>query len=484
MCTHCKLNGDGLAESVLPSIQRLGHRGSHILYRANCEVVTDESSGLRLFRIEDVFLSKRSLLVGLGLPNVFTAVPRAEGDPKGPGWDKFAAFMFWRQGALVANTKGRLQAGPILEVRNLPVAALATIRREMKNLSGIKAASCAKLNAILLQNAGFTFGNGKSLTGFVRPNKFASLLWRHGLKYRGQDLEMRLVMTDDRSIFEHIEGLGEDSVYGRELRSGSRFIQKLYAEGQGHVPAPVFPDREVDPFDASRWYGPPTKIGINRPRWLGVKFAFLTGHQAVYDVVLPEIDQVDELAEPLKPYQNEDGTRELDFQTKVKKNVLFNKPVIGTIRHFRHKSTDWYDGIPAQAAVEMLTHSESADKSTAALYNYVVIRNADGTANARFTTLRNQGQRQVKNSFLQKLLKIIAWILAKHVLVTGYDPNTVIAGEMWCYRDENGELVLCANTESGTYQPKTERLQAFAAYLEKLFGVKVRTFVWEEAQEA
>ena len=426
-----------------------------------------------MFRIEDVFLNRKSVLIACGLPNVYTAIYRADDDPKGPGWDKFAAFMMWRDKAFVANTKGRVQAGIILEIRNLPDDALDAIRREMKNLSGQRSASCARLNAKMLHQAGFTFGNGKSLHAFVRPTKFVSLIWRHGLKYQDQELDLRAVVTDGLGIGDHIEGIRQDSVWGREARSVSRMIRKQYAKTKQHPPLPAFPEREVVPIDPERWSSRSTTVGMNRPRWLGVKLAFMFGQQPVYTVKLDDINNVDDLQEPLEAYPGK-----LDTVTKIKRYVLFSRPVISMIGHFRAKSMDYYDNVPARAALEMLNLSASADYDTAVLYNCVVTLNEDNSAEARITPLKNQDPRSQND----KAVKRVNWILAKHVLISGYHPKTIYACELWCYRNQNGQLVLCYNTNSGTYKPEAERGEALESYLENLFGIPVEfsPFVMDE----
>ncbi len=474
MCHHCNTDSTGLTGRSQPSIQRFGHRGSHIVHRAETAIKTDESTGLPFFAIDDVFLDKGSVLIGCGLPNVFMAIYRPDDDPKGPGWDKFAAFMFWRQGAAVVNAKGRLQAGVILELRGLPDEAKDAIRREMKTLEGKRTASCARMNAKVLHQAGFTFGNGQTLRTLVRPTKFASLLWRHGLMYKGQSVDMRAVTTNGKGVGDHFEGIRGDSVWGRELRSPGRLVEKLYAKRGQHVPAPVFPTVEKAEINQTpNWSGVMTEIGINRPRWLGVNLAFLFGQQPVYTVRLEGFDLSvdDELVKPLTPFPGK-----LDRVTKLKKHVLFSRPVIALVKHFRTKRIDTYAGIPARTALDMLVRSPGPDHATAVLYNCVVTL-ADGlSAEARITGLKNQDARSRQSRWV----KTVNWILAKHVLISGYDPNTVYACELWSYLNEDGKPVLRINANSGTYKPTEERGEAMARYLGWAFGIDTEFVRMEE----
>ncbi len=62
-------------------------------------------------------------------------------------------------------------------------------------------------------------------------------------------------------------------------------------------------------------------------------------------------------------------------------------------------------------------------------------------------------------------VRIIDWILSKHVLMSGYHPAVLFAGEIW--KDEHG--VIHINRNSGTYQPSVEQLEKAAAFLRVVF---------------
>lgn len=442
-----------------PQIHRLGHRGGRIVYRADCTTVHDDASGLDLFAIDEVFNARDSVLLGFGFPNVYTAMRRANDDMRGPGWDKYAAFMFWRQKSFVANTKGRVQAGLIVEIRNLPDEALARLRSNMRDLSGKRGPSCAWLNAHLLVQSGFTLGNGRSLTGIMQPSKLFSRIWRFGLSYDSQEVDLRIVLTGNKGVGEHLEGMS--GVWGREVTSPQRFAGKLYTK-ETRGKAPLVESRAFSAVDPARWQSRPTTIGINRPSWLGVKMAFVYGQQPVYDVNLGKLSH-DALVEPLTPYPGK-----LDRITRLKKHMLFSRPVIRGIRHYRHHSTDVFEGVPARAAVEMLTPSQSPDYDHAVLYNCVVVQREDGHCEARITTLRNHDERTRES----RSVRTFSWILAKHVLLAGYDPNTIYACEIWTCR-EGDTTTLYVNRNSGTYKPSLERLVTIAGAMQRTFNIRV-----------
>lgn len=64
------------------------------------------------------------------------------------------------------------------------------------------------------------------------------------------------------------------------------------------------------------------------------------------------------------------------------------------------------------------------------------------------------------------------WVLSKHVLMAGYDPDVRFAGEVWAERytgaDGSEQVRLHINNNSGTYHPDAAQLQAAAAYLAAL----------------
>ena len=464
-----ELHADGLSDCCHPKIHRLGHRGSRLVYQAYQDEVqhtVDSSSGLALFPIEEVFLDRTSVLLGCGTPNAALSLYRDDG-PKGAGWYKFAAFMFWRQGAYIAPTRGRLQSGLYLELRHLLPEAREALWQAMSRHSGERGPSCARLNAEVLADAGFTLGNGASLRRTIRPSKYASLLWQYGIAYHGTLVDVRIVLTGDKGVGDHLKG-----AWLKEMSAPQRMIKKIFMRGHEGAMVPTFPEREMLALDASRWHGRVTTIGVNRPSRLGVNLTFLFGQQPIYVVTLDGLEQVAALREPLEPFP---GT--LDRVTKLKKHVLFSPLIIRLIRRSRHASMDYFHGVRAGAAVDMLTPSDGPDHDTAAIYNCVVMRNDDGSAEARITSLKNQDMASKQS----RIIKMVNWVLAKHVLISGYDPQTIYACEVWCYKRHDGRVVLCLNNNSGTYRPDVDRLRAIAAYLETYLDVPVEVSLMDEA---
>ncbi len=452
------LTPDGLTRFCHPRIHALGHRGPREVFVVDYELIqhdVDPASGVKLVPIEEIFLDDTSVLIGFGTPNTFTAVCTP-----GRGWEKLAAFMFYRQPAYVANTKARVQAGVFFELRGLPPEVRDAVRREMIATVGQRDISCARLNAAMLARAGFTFGNGRSLYSVVRPTKFASLLWRHGLYYHGTPVDIRIVAGGGTGIGDHFVG-----VWTKELWSACRFIEKQFRRGRPHAPAPTFEPREVGA--ARSFTGRLTTVGMNRTSYLGTKFAFLAGQHPVYTILLPGLEQIQELQEPLEPFPGPHRS----LMTTLKKHTIMRREVVWLINKLRIKANEVFEGVPALAALGMLAPSKGADHDTAVLYNAVIIIDAEGRAEARITSLKNNDPR----SHRRRWIRVANWFLAKHVIEAGYHPGTVYACELWAYRDEQG-IVLCFNPNSGTYQPKEPRMQALRQYLQEFFGVRVQYF--------
>jgi hypothetical protein len=371
--------------------------------------------------------------------------------------------MFWRQAAAVVRTKGRVQAGVLFEFVDLPQAKLDDIRDSMQALVGTRSISCAHLNATALANAGFCFGNGQSLRTVRRPSKFASLLWRRGLAYidglgTRVPVQLRIIQATPRGFSNHFVG-----VWMREADSVKRTVQKQYAKSVGHTPAPTFEPQALPELQPERWTGPPVVVGMAKSNTIGANFAFLVGQKPTYTVKLPGMRAVPELRVPLSPFPVIE-----DKVTWLKRHILFSKPVIRTINRARVAGIDWYTGgLKAGTVIDMLAPSDGPDYETATLYNCVVTADE-----MRITGLHTREERNMQS----KLIRIIDWSAAKHVLLSDYDNGVVFACELWTYRDENGVPVLCINFNSGTYRPTVARMEAFAAYLRDLFGVTVRTF--------
>jgi hypothetical protein len=443
---------DDLPEGSRIALSTLGHRGSGTPIEVPVIGKHDERSGLLFCSVDSVFFNPDSVIIGVGIPNVFTLIPDGNGKR-----DKYAAFMFYRQPSYVADDMKRMQVGVYFELRDLEPEAIDAIRREMEHQKGHRAASCANANARVLAAAGFTSG-GKSLQRVYRPSRLVALLWQNGLEYKGQKVSTRIINTG-REAGDHML-----AVWGKEFTSLCRSIKKKFIRhDHSSGTAPQFEKKELVGMSTERWKNSTefAPVGISRPSWFGVWMGFLLGQRSIYHTETGVPIKAPELQEPLTAFHGEavqPGTSDdFDRVTKLKMK-LFSQRSVKYIRRHLISSIDLYENTPRRAIVEMLRRSEGPSHEEAFLYNIVVT--GSGIHIAR---LENRNRRDKK---------IVNWIMAKHVLISGYDEDVRFAGEIWCC-EMDGEYVIYLNRNSGTYKPSKDRLIAMADYLRDVFDAKV-----------
>jgi hypothetical protein len=436
----------GLVRGGRVGPQVLGHQGPRLVVdRSDVTSQLDESTGLYVCPLDQIFVRPESPIIVFGTPNVALVMPNDERT----GWDRFAAFMFWRQKSFVARTKGRVQAGVLFELLDLPTTAIVALNDAIRTLVGTRKASCAHSVALALHGAGFTSG-GRTLKRIYRPTRLASILWRGGLEYQGKPVQVRPIQTR-QSVADHFV-----SVWRRELNSLVRLYQKYISRSAPHGAAPVFdPAAESVEVTNDLWAGdgPRISVGVSIPSNLGVNLGYVLGEQPEFVVRLPSPLEAPCLQEPLPPFPGE-----LDFATKLKKRVLFSRPVVWFMRHHLVSRVEWIREVPLEAVPQMLRRSPGPDHATAFVYNLVITR-----TEVRLKRLRNDNGRDQK---------FVNWMLAKHVLLSGYSPDVVLPGEVWCYMDGD-DLVVCLSGNSGTYKPDEARVRAAVAPLSTMFGVRV-----------
>lgn len=422
----------------------LGHRGSNWPIQVPVIEKNDERSGLLFCSVDSVFRNSNSVFIGFGIPNVFTMIPDGEGK-----WDKYTAFMFYRQRSYVAYDMDRMQVGVYFELRDLEPDAIASLRREMENQKGRRTASCANANARVLTSAGFTSG-GKSLQRVYRPSRLSALIWENGLEYKGKKVSVRILYAG-RAAGDHFL-----SVWRKEFTSFCRSIKKKFIRHDHPTgTAPQFEERQLTGMSDERWKNSKefATVGISRPSWCGVWLGFLLGQRPIFSTETDVPIEASVLQDALPAFPGE-----LDSVTKLKRYILFSRPVVWLIRRHLIRSIDQYTDVPRQSIVEMLRRSDGPSHKEAFLYNIVVT--GSGISIAR---LENRNGRD---------RKIVNWLMAKHVLISGYNKDVRFAGEIWCCKLD-GEFVIFLNRNSGTYKPTEERLVAMTDYLSNVFGAKV-----------
>jgi len=441
---------EGLTDGVKFTTDTLFSRGTQLVLDAS-HVNTVRHVGLSVISIGEVFSDPNAVFIGFGFPNVYVAVPRAGDSERGSGWDRFAAFMFWRQQSHIADTKGRVQGGVLVQLRNLPDEAIIRLRAAMAEGSGQRTISCANANARMLAAAGFTCG-GKAMTRAVRPMRLARRVWEGGLEFNGRPVDLRIIRTHGGTVSDHFAG-----VMRKELTSMCRAAKKIAAKGHAKAKAPVIeprplraPSVEIDPA------APRLELRVGRPSRLAAMLGRRYGEHPIFEARLDPARLgigsagFEAIHSKLTPYPGK-----LDTITKVKRYVLFAKPVVRLIRKQMAADMESLGLLAGSTLVGMLQADTPNDPF---IYNVVLTGES-----FRLSRLENRTEKDVAKA---------NWVLAKHVLLAGYDPDVRYAGEAWAEDTPNGRVMHISNN-SGTYKPSEVQTAEAARFLAAAFGVPV-----------
>jgi hypothetical protein len=441
---------NGLTEGATLKTDTLFSSRPQLIVNAS-HVQVREHEGLPIVPIAEVFSAPTATFIGFGKPNVFLTIPCLG---ENLGWEKFAAFMFWRKRSYVANTKGIVQGGMFIEMRNLPERAIGALHTTMRSQQGQRTITCANATGKVLSASGFT-SNGKSLARKVRPMTLARTIWNGGLEFDGKAVELRFINTNTGTLDDHFA-----KVLRKEWSSPVRAIAKLVPAKETKTRAPKIEPRLLQPLtfetpDAANHL----ELRMGRPSKLAVILRRHWGDHPIFEVRLdPRVLNIEtadfsELSAPLRAYPGK-----LDAVSKIKRYVLFSRPVVRFIRAHMAQEMKTLGRFHGPVLVGMFQRQTGAQPF---LYNVIIT----GTS-ARMTRLENGTAKDVAKA---------NWLLAKHVLLSGYDCDVRFAGEIWVEDTETGQK-LWINNNSGTYKPTSDQAEAAARFLERLIGVEVAVY--------
>lgn len=404
-----------------------------------------EYEHIQLFCLSDLFKDRNQVFVALGRPNVYTVIPNEQGD----GYDKFAAFMFFREAARLQQTKDRVQSGFLLRFRGLPPDAVPALREAMQAQAGKTHISCAVANRHVLRDAGFTKANGQPLEARFRPTTFFSSLITsardQGLAFRGTKIECDLIRTAPAPLLDH---LAEASA--REWNAPCRAVDKSCTTAA--KPPILLPAQWTEtPSSAGGADAAKVKLCMSQPSDFGLFLRSLWGAHILWSAE-PASDHVridDYLPEKLREFPQTNPS----LFTRLK-HSLFTPTNVEWMRGRMAKT--WSDAeVCSPLALADIIPESTPDKDRK--YNIVIT-----------------GE-QVLGEQLEVQNGLIDWVLSKHVLISGYSEDVRFAGEAWLLHTEKGP-VLHLNNNSGTYMPSNEQLEKAAEYLRKVLpGVQVVT---------
>jgi CYTH domain len=443
---------DGLTEGARLKTEALFSSSSQIVVDAS-HVTMVEHEGLSVVPVAEVFSNPNATFLGFGKPNVFLSLPRAATPDVTAGWDRFAAFMFWRKAAHIADTKGRVQGGVFVELCDLPPEALVRLRTAMGAFEGRKTITCANATGRVMTQAGFTC-DGRTLAYKVRPMTLAKAIWDGGLEFDGTAVTLRMIRTHSGTVSDHFVG-----VLRKESTSLFRAVEKIVRSKstKSVAKAPVIQARPLAAAAVpSHAQTSRLELRVGRFTKVAVLLHQQVGEHPIFEARLDsahvDINGTDfpELRSALKAYPGK-----LDATSKLKRYVLFSRPVVKAVRYQLAAKMDSLGRLPGPVLVEMF---QTGSTGNPFLYNVVIT----GTS-ARMTRLENRTDKDVGKA---------NWVLAKHVLLSGYDPDVRYAGEIWVEDTKTGR-VLHLNDNSGTYKPSRNKAEAAARFLQQLTGVPV-----------
>jgi hypothetical protein len=445
-------------------IARHFERRPEFLFGSHVDEVIDASSirertiqDLRVFRISDLFAGANEIFLGFGLPNVYLTVPDGKG-----GYEKFAAKSLKRAPSVVEDTRNFVQSGIVLRFVNLPAHAAEKLRAAMRVHHGKKYWTCVNANLRVLEDAGFSSG-GRKLSSIYMPYALLSYLLANGIEFEGKPVELEVIRTTQANMESYarqiiaaelltfcrhgqraLDAKAQKSKVWKGVRAVVSAPSKMLGAAfglTGLTSAPPVISREVAPaLPADANYHADFDVKLSIASSTGALLRQFWGAHALFTGEQKRVEALDYLKQRLKPFPQ----ARPNLVTKLKKRVLFSRPVIRLIHAFLAPS---YASIGLKSERDVYDMLRTDSKKVANKYNLVIT--TEKIILAR-TTVR---------------LNVVDWILSKHVLASGYDPNVVFAGEVW--KDVDG--VIHINGNSGTYQPSDEDVVAAGAFMRALF---------------
>lgn len=407
-----------------------------------------EFEHIKLISLDKLFNNKNEIFIGFGLPNVYLTIPNEQYD----GYIKFAAFMLWRQVSAIVPTKGRVQSGFLIRFRDLSKDIIEIIRQSITNHTNQRNVSCAYATACVLNTAGFTSG-GTDLRNHFGARALFQQIYENGLEFKGESLILDFIRTTRLSLEEHFH-----EVRKKELTSLGRTFQKVYNEcksSNDKIRAPILEvhDIPMNPIIQSN-INSLARLEISRPGRFGAIIRKIWGSHTLFKVI-PNRDKIDinnYLPQTLLAFP----VKNPDLFTRIKKTFLFSRFVVMIIRTQMASLWDNHGQFSIQSLASMMSiHTRKQPHP----YNIVITGDY-------FIGMHN-------NPLLD--LKIVNWVLSKHVLISGYDDDVRFAGEAWMEHQQNG-LTIHITNNSGTYKPNDQHLQKTAQFLTDVFpGLNVQT---------
>jgi hypothetical protein len=423
-----------------------------------------------VFPIYELLANADKPFVGFGLPNAYLAVPDGQGS-----YSKLNVKSLKRADTTI-DTTDLVQAGIQLVFENLPEEGRLALLESMAKVVGQRFETCWIGCATVLMDAGFASGD-EPLTSHKLPGDVITSLIRHGLTWRGQSVTFRIVRTSGTDTIERFTlqiKHAELSTFRRHARRNlekSARTSKMAAAGLYcmNLPAKVLGKRdranqqyEIAPGLPFGGEYAKAQLSVSMPSAIGMMLRLFWGSHALFQVrpydakieeYLPDVLQAFPVPEPTE----ENPNPKLSFATRLKKHVLFAK---GPVRRILGVLAPTYTAPVERDERDIHSGLRTHTDKHANKYNFVVFSDEEEFDEAADWVLR-VSRIQVG---LGKINGIVDWILAKHVLMTGWSEKVRFCGEIW--KDIDG--VVWVSPNSGTYKPKEKQLEAMVRLLQKI----------------
>lgn len=418
---------------------------------------------LKVFKISDLFTGKEEIFIGFGRPNAYLVCPDGSGC-----YQKFAGKSLKRAPSVIEPTRGFAQSGLIIRLTGLPQEAAERLREAMRHFHGNKYWTCVNACMRVMERAGFKSGDRPLQDRYWPYSLFRSLVG-DGLTFDGKSAAYEVIRTTSLRVESYALRIigSEATTFCRHSRrnmevkakSGSkparimltaiglpsRVLSGGEKESRGKSAPPVAP-----PMPDNVEYMQDIQMRVSEASRLGAVLRLFWGPHNLFGGTQSRVKLTDYLDAPLKEFPQENPS----LSTRLKKFVLFSRPVIWSMRKILVPRYDVMPGLSSERDVynSLRTHSEAQPNK----YNLVIVGDdlRKDLAGSTFILSRITGG-----------ARLVGWILSKHVLMSGYSKLVFFAGEIW--KDEFGVIHVSRN--SGTYQPTEAQLDAAVEFLRAIF---------------
>lgn len=373
------------------------------------------------------------VIIGIWKPNVFLLIPDEEEHLR------FAAKSLWRAPSILEETKGRIQSSIFFILKGLSIEEINKLRETAGNHQWGRSITCVNANMQVLHDAGIALWNGESLDNIYLTVPLFKQIAEHGLISNNRNINIEVLKTTKKYLENQLWETTKATILTPVRHIQRKFSKKIQEGSNSPIPDHILPVGEYV-MQHEQHHKSDLTLRASSTSKLAVPFRLLWGPHTIFSVNQDRIDIDDFLPQELQEYSQENPS----WSTRIKRDYLFNKYIVGAINSFLQR---WYTDFPHKSESDLHNLFETHTVENPCKYNIVSSKSW---------------------SMLMKIdvgNKMIDWILTKHVLISNYAKSIRFAWEIW--KDQKG--VIWVNRNSGTYMPTEASLLAFVEYLKAIF---------------